>query len=124
MTAMPTSRRARSDTAQRLGRVGPGSRIEYKFEVIAGGQRQLLVDPLNPVLAHDPFGANSVCQGAGYERPAWTFHDAEARVIGHAPGTGKHKRRSARHFVTRLRRVLNRAQDPPPNSPSHLCLDC
>ena len=57
----------------------PGSRIEYKFEVVAGGQRQLVVDPLNPVLAHDPFGANSVCQGAGYERPTWTFDDPEAR---------------------------------------------
>jgi enterochelin esterase family protein len=56
-----------------------GSRIEYKFEVDAGGHRQLIVDPLNGVLAHDPFGANSVCQGAGYERPEWTFHDSEAR---------------------------------------------
>ena len=60
----------------------PGSRIEYKFEVIAGGQRHLVVDPLNPVLAHDPFGANSVCQGSGYERPAWTLHDPEARRGG------------------------------------------
>jgi enterochelin esterase family protein len=56
-----------------------GSRIEYKFEIEAGGSRRLIVDPLNDVLAHDPFGANSVCQGAGYERPVWTMHDAEAR---------------------------------------------
>jgi enterochelin esterase family protein len=56
-----------------------GSRIEYKFEIEAGGSRHLIVDPLNDVLAHDPFGANSVCQGAGYERPVWTMHDAEAR---------------------------------------------
>ena len=63
-----------------------GSRIEYKFEVIANGQRRLIVDPLNDVLAHDPFGANSVCQGAGYERPPWTLHDPEARggAIVHA----------------------------------------
>lgn len=60
----------------------PGSRIEYKFEIIAAGRRQLVVDPLNPVLAHDPFGANSVCQGAGYERPSWTFHDPEVRRGG------------------------------------------
>lgn len=60
----------------------PGSRIEYKFEVIAAGQRHLVVDPLNPVLAHDPFGANSVCQGSGYERPSWTLHDPEARRGG------------------------------------------
>ncbi|MEX2126205.1 MAG: alpha/beta hydrolase-fold protein [Woeseia sp.] len=56
-----------------------GSRIEYKFEIEAGGKRHLIVDPLNDVVAHDPFGANSVCQGAGYERPAWTLHDPEAR---------------------------------------------
>ena len=57
----------------------PGSRIEYKLEVEAGGKRELILDPLNDVRAHDPFGANSVCQGAGYERPAWTFPDPEAR---------------------------------------------
>lgn len=56
-----------------------GSRIEYKFEVVRNGDRQLIVDPLNPVLAHDPFGANSVCQGSGYEKPAWTNAQPEAR---------------------------------------------
>ncbi len=55
------------------------SRIEYKFEVVRGGQRELVLDPLNDVLAHDPFGANSVCQGYRYERPDWTEHDEEAR---------------------------------------------
>lgn len=55
------------------------SRIEYKFEVVANGNHQLVVDPLNPVLAHDPFGANSVCQGYRYERPVWTEHDAGVR---------------------------------------------
>ncbi len=57
-----------------------GSRIEYKFEVTAGGHDELIVDPLNPVLAHDPFGANSVCQAHGYERPPWTHVDPEART--------------------------------------------
>jgi len=56
-----------------------GSRIEYKFERVSGGVRQLLLDPLNGVLARDPFGANSVCQGWGYERPDWTLEDSEAR---------------------------------------------
>lgn len=60
----------------------PGSRIEYKFELITAGQRRLVVDPLNPVLAHDPFGANSVCQGSGYQRPSWSVHDPEARRGG------------------------------------------
>ena len=57
----------------------PGSRIEYKFEVERDGRRDLIVDPMNPVLAHDPFGANSVCQGFGYQRPDWTFASTEAR---------------------------------------------
>ncbi|MDH3267189.1 MAG: alpha/beta hydrolase-fold protein [Gammaproteobacteria bacterium] len=56
-----------------------GSRIEYKFEVIAHGEHQLILDPFNDVLAHDPFGANSVCQGFGYVRPEWTLHNPDAR---------------------------------------------
>lgn len=56
-----------------------GSRIEYKFEVIVNGNRQLILDPLNDVMAHDPFGANSVCQGYGYVRPAWSYHHPESR---------------------------------------------
>ena len=56
-----------------------GSRFEYKFEVVAHGVRQLLLDEFNDVLAHDPFGANSVCQGYGYERPDWSFEDPESR---------------------------------------------
>lgn len=56
-----------------------GSRIEYKFEVKAHGKSKLILDPLNDVIAHDPFGANSVCQGFGYQRPEWTLHDPEAR---------------------------------------------
>ena len=55
------------------------SRFEYKFEVVAKGERQLVLDDLNGVLAHDPFGANSVCQGYGYERPGWTLHDPDSR---------------------------------------------
>ncbi|MDX1555976.1 MAG: alpha/beta hydrolase-fold protein [Xanthomonadales bacterium] len=56
-----------------------GSRFEYKFEVVRNGTRQLVLDELNGVLAHDPFGANSVCQGYGYERPDWTLHDPDSR---------------------------------------------
>ncbi len=55
------------------------SRIEYKFEIVADDRRDLVLDPLNPVIAPDPFGANSVCQGYGYERPDWTEHDEESR---------------------------------------------
>ena len=56
-----------------------GSRIEYKYERVLDGQRQLVLDELNPVRAHDPFGANSVCQAHGYERPDWTLHDSGSR---------------------------------------------
>lgn len=60
----------------------PHSRVEYKLEVTQGGTSQWIQDPLNPNLAHDPFGANSVCHGQGYQRPGWTEPDPEAR-----PGT-------------------------------------
>ena len=55
------------------------SRMEYKIDVIHGQDHQWIRDPLNPHLAFDPFGANSVCQGSGYERPEWTLPDPEAR---------------------------------------------
>jgi enterochelin esterase family protein len=58
----------------------PGSRIEYKLEVVRGEQVEWITDPLNPLQAADPFGANSVIQGYGYERPGWTLPDGEARA--------------------------------------------
>jgi enterochelin esterase family protein len=60
----------------------PGSRVEYKLEVVRGDVHELIRDPRNANLAHDPFGANSVCQASGYEEPEWTREDPEAR-----PGT-------------------------------------
>lgn len=57
----------------------PESRVEYKIEVVRDGHGEWITDPLNPLLAHDPFGANSVCQGHGYEQPEWTLSDEEAR---------------------------------------------
>ena len=55
------------------------SRIEYKFELINDGHHEWIVDPLNAATATDPYGANSVCQGYGYERPSWTVHNESAR---------------------------------------------
>lgn len=55
-----------------------GSRIEYKFEVVQGGQGRWMEDPLNPFRATDPFGANSVAHGEGYAVPDWTLPDDEA----------------------------------------------
>jgi enterochelin esterase family protein len=55
------------------------SRIEYKIERVIGRDRQWLMDPLNPRTARDPYGANSVCAGQGYEPPDWALPDAESR---------------------------------------------
>jgi enterochelin esterase family protein len=56
-----------------------GSRVEYKLEVVRGERRKLILDPLNEHTARDPFGVNSVCYAAGYERPEWTLPDPDAR---------------------------------------------
>lgn len=55
------------------------SRVEYKLEVQRGDTNRLIRDPLNPSLAHDPFGANSVCHGAEYRAPEWAERDPQAR---------------------------------------------
>ena len=59
--------------------IPPGSRIEYKYEVHRGGGSEWIEDPLNPNRARDPFGANSVLQGEGYEVPLWARRDPLAR---------------------------------------------
>lgn len=55
------------------------TRIEYKFEVRRRGRVAWVEDPLNPHMAPDPFGANSVLHSAGYELPEWTRPDSWAR---------------------------------------------
>jgi enterochelin esterase family protein len=54
------------------------ARIEYKIEVSSKCESELIQDPLNPLLAHDPFGANSVCYGPGYRIPGWILPDPSA----------------------------------------------
>ena len=54
-----------------------GSRVEYKYEVRAGRESRLVRDPLNDRLAHDPFGANSVCHASGYTVPEWTHESPD-----------------------------------------------
>ena len=56
-----------------------GSRVEYKYEIHRGGSSQWIEDPRNPNRARDPFGANSVLQGEGYEVPDWITPDEDAR---------------------------------------------
>ena len=55
------------------------SRVEYKIEQVRGDKRRWLMDPLNTRIAHDPYGANSVCYGRGYNTPVWVQPDEEAR---------------------------------------------
>jgi enterochelin esterase-like enzyme len=65
--------------------IPPGSRVEYKLEVVRGEQRAWIEDPLNPNRANDPFGVNSVILGQGYQTPEWTLKDPKAREGHLAP---------------------------------------
>jgi enterochelin esterase-like enzyme len=57
-----------------------GSRVEYQFEIVHGDHHAEHVnDPLNPRVAHGPFGASSVCAATGYAVPDWCLPDPEAR---------------------------------------------
>ena len=78
-TAQPFQLLADTDLWATTIELPKGSRIEYKFEITRDDSRKLITDPLNDVLAHDPFGANSVCQAYGYKRPAWTEVDPDVR---------------------------------------------
>ncbi|GMV12010.1 MAG: enterochelin esterase [Polyangiaceae bacterium] len=57
----------------------PGSRVEYKLEVVRGGRGEWMEDRLNPNRARDPFGANSVAHGEGYSIPSWIHPDKESK---------------------------------------------
>jgi len=48
------------------------ARFEYKFDIVRNGHGEWINDPLNPKLASDPFGGNSVCETWGYAVPEWT----------------------------------------------------
>jgi len=78
-TSRPFARIAGTDLWVHTMEIPAGSRVEYKLEVRTGQARRLIEDPLNDKHAHDPFGSNSVCYGAGYVRPEWTLPDPEAR---------------------------------------------
>ena len=75
----PMYRLGESDLWYLDNEVPDGSRFEYKFEVFSGDESQWVLDPLNPVVAHDPFGSNSVCRAYGYERPDWTLPRPDSR---------------------------------------------
>jgi len=75
----PLARIPKTDLWYLVSEVPPHSRVEYKFELQRGGGSHWIEDPLNPHRARDPFGANSVLQGEGYEVPEWTRPDPLAR---------------------------------------------
>ena len=81
-SAMPLQRVPGSDLWHLETELPAGSRVEYKFEVEREGRSELIRDPLNPLVAHDPMGSNSVCHASGYSTPDWIEPDEEAR-----PGT-------------------------------------
>lgn len=74
-TSQPFHRIERTDFWFRTVEVPDGSRVEYKIEVLRGGASEWIEDPLNPHLARDPFGANSVLTTRGYEVPEWVRHE-------------------------------------------------
>ena len=78
-SAQPLERIEDTNLWFRVMEIPPKSRVEYKLEIINGDHHQWIEDPLNPHRARDPFGANSVLAGAGYEVPEWTHEDPLAR---------------------------------------------
>ena len=74
-TAVPFTRIAGTDLWYHVLELPEGARVEYKLEVTVGDESRWIQDPLNPRLAHDPFGANSVCHAAGYTVPDWIHED-------------------------------------------------
>ena len=76
---LPMQRLPSGDTWALRIELPPGSRIEYKLEIEQDERVEWILDPLNPVVATDPFGANSVCRGYGYVRPPWTLPDPAAK---------------------------------------------
>lgn len=78
-SAQPLIRVPNTDLHYLVVEMPPRSRVEYKLEITRGGHGEWIQDPLNPHRARDPFGANSVLQGEGYEVPEWTREDLLAR---------------------------------------------
>lgn len=71
--AFPFVREVGSDWWRLRLQVPQRARFEYKLDVVRGGNSEWINDPLNPKLATDPFGSNSVCETWGYEVPDWAL---------------------------------------------------
>jgi enterochelin esterase family protein len=55
-----------------------GARIQYRILVRRGDQIESMDDPLNPRVAGDPIGSQSVLEADGYVTPDWTYPDPAA----------------------------------------------
>ena len=75
---LPLQRAGDSDLWFLTMELPEGSRIEYKFGVTRNGHETWEHDSLNPLIAHDPFGGNSVVQCQGYQLPDWTLEDPQS----------------------------------------------
>ncbi|HMO13750.1 MAG TPA: alpha/beta hydrolase-fold protein [Pirellulaceae bacterium] len=78
-SSIPLARLERTNVWYRTVEFPLGSRIEYKFGVTRSGHNQWIHDPLNPNIAHDPFGGNSVVHSCGYRIPEWSYHNEQSR---------------------------------------------
>lgn len=100
---LPLERMAGSDLWHLRLPVPAGARFEYKLDVVRGGSGEWINDPLNPLLATDPFGANSVCHTFGYETPVWSLPDPAApagRIVElRLPGPAFGEERRLRAYV-------------------------
>ncbi len=74
----PLARLEHTNLWYRTLEIPRGSRVEYKLEIVRNGHGEWIEDPLNDRRARDPFGANSVLEGEGYEVPWWTVYDPGA----------------------------------------------
>ncbi len=78
-SAQPLQRLAGTDAWFRQVELPARARVEYKLAVTRNGEKRWVLDPLNPRLAFDPFGSNSVCPMPGYRRPAWVRREPHVR---------------------------------------------
>ncbi|MEM9555087.1 MAG: alpha/beta hydrolase-fold protein [Acidobacteriota bacterium] len=77
-TSQPFTRVEGTDLWYHVLELPDCSTMQYKLNVVHGGDHHWILDPQNPQRALDPYGANSVVRVGG-ERPGWTLPDPEAR---------------------------------------------
>ncbi len=72
-SSLPLARLGKSNVWYRAFEFPTQSRIEYKFGVVRNGHEEWIFDPLNPHVAYDPFGGNSVVHCRDYVDPDWAY---------------------------------------------------